>query len=849
MCAMAGGLVAAGSVPARAAAPYTSLSAAFDDVAVHSDSATTARTAKTATGSEPDTGGNRHGGGFLAADLDRAGWSRGATVTVNGTPYTRADVPPGTPDNVVAAGQTVSVRGSGDALGFLAAADDGPVSATGTITYTDGTASRYTLKVDGWSGTADTSTAVAVPHHLDSAGRLTGTGRLSAVTVPLDRTRTVAAVTLPTINATGPELHVFDIAVRSTAAAPAGQFWAGSWATAYPSAPAVPQTPKWTQQTLRMVVHPNATGGTARFRFANTFSPDPLQLGHVTVATQANGDTDKADATPVQTPVSLTFGGAQSTTLAAGADTYSDPVSFPVTAGKNLLVSVYLPGPVAFAPIHPYTLTTSYTTSALAGDHTADTTATAFPAKGFSFWTILSGVDVATSTDIGTTVALGDSQTDGAHSSVGLDQRWPDDYARDVNSNGQVTGVVNEGISGNFLLTDTTTDKGPSAQSRLDRDVFGQTDVHTLVLYEGINDIAGNSASSAAVEGGLSNIAQQARARGIRVVIATIPAFGGYPAYTDAKDTVRQQVNAYIRTTAEADAHIDFDLATRDPDMPDRLLPAYFAATDDHLHFNDAGCAKLAETLAADADGPATNMSQTAAADFNGDGLSDLIARDDATGTLRMWLRNTGGTFGAAVTVTGGWRPFSQTAAADFNSDGKADIIARDGAGNLKMWLGHGDGTFGAAQQVTTGWDFTQTAVADFDGNGKADIIARDSAGNLKIWAGHGDGTFGAAAQLTTGWDFTQTAAADFNGDGQADIIARDSAGNLKMWTHNAGGYFNAAQQVTAGWNFSQTVAADFDGNGKADIIARDDSTGNLDIWAGHGDTTFGGAVKVTSGW
>ncbi|MEE4545073.1 FG-GAP-like repeat-containing protein [Streptomyces sp. V4-01] len=847
VCALAGGLVAAGSAPARATTPYSSLTAAFDDVAVHSGSATATRAA--ASGASTGAGG----GGFLAADLDRAGWSRGATVSVNGTPYTLADVPPGAPDNVVAAGQTVAVRGSGDALGFLAAADDGPVSAAGTITYTDGTTSRYTLAVDDWSGTADANTAVAVPHHLDSAGQPAGSGRLSAVTVPLDRTRTVAAVTLPTTGATSttgassPELHVFDIAVRAAAAAPAGQFWAGSWATAYGAAPLVPQSPDWSRQTLRMVVHPNTTGGTARFRFANTFSPDPLELGHVTVATQANSDTQQADATAVQTPVPLTFGGAQSTTLAAGADVYSDPVAFPVTAGKNLLVSVYLPGPVTHAPIHPHALTTSYTTSRLGGDHTMDTGS--FPGNGFTFWTILSGVDVATSSDIGTTVALGDSQTDGAHSPANRDQRWPDYYAQDVNSKGQVTGVVNEGISGNYLLTDTTTENGPSALHRLDRDVFGQTDVHTLVLYEGVNDIALSGSSATAVEAGISSIAQQARARGIRVVIATIPPFGGYSAYTDAKDTVRQQVNAYVRTTADADAHIDFDLATRDPDMPDRLLPAYFDAPDDHLHFNEVGCAKLADTLAAAADGPATNMSQTAAADVNGDGLSDLLARNDATGALQLWLRNTGGTFGAAVTVTGGWRPFSQTAAADFNSDGKADIIARDGSGNLKMWLGHGDGTFGAAQQVTSGWDFTQTAVADFDGNGKADIIARDSSGNLKIWAGHGDGTFGAAAQLSTGWDFTQTAAADFNGDGQADIIARDAAGNLKMWTHNAGGYFNAATQVTTGWDFSQTVAADFDGNGKADIIARRNTTGDLDMWAGHGDTTFGSAVKLTSGW
>jgi GDSL-like Lipase/Acylhydrolase family/FG-GAP-like repeat len=838
VCALAGGLVAAGPPSAQAAPRPPGLRAAFDNNAIHPTGASTGR----------PQGIDGTGSGFAAADLDRAGWTRGARVTVNGTSYTRADVPPGAPDNVVAAGQTITLNGSGDALGFLAAASHGPFSGVGSVTYTDGTTSPYTLTVDDWAGAADASTAVAVRHRVDSAGRQTGPGRLSAVTVPLERSRTVASVTLPRTGgdrdaATAPSLHVFDIAVRDTTTAPDGQSWNGSWATSYGAAPKVPQSPDWTRQTLRMVVHPNTTGGTARIRFANTFNPEPVTLGHVTLATQR----DFKSAAPTTTPVSLTFGGARSTTLAAGADISSDPVDFPVTAGDNLLVSVYLPGPVTTAPIHPDALTSSFTTSRLGGDHTLDTATSGFVEQPFTFWTLLSGVDVTTTGDIGTTVALGDSQTDCAHTVPDHDQRWTDDYARDVNGHGQVTGVVNEGLSATRLLTDSA--NGPSALNRLDRDVFSQAGVRTLVLYDGINDIALDGASATAMEQGIRSIAQQAQARGIRVVVATIPPFAGYPQYSDAKDTVRQQVNAYIRTTTDVDGRTDFDLATRDPDMPAQLLPAYFKAGDDHLHFNYIGTQKLADTLAAGHDGPSPNMSQTTGADFNGDGRADIIARDDATGALMMWLRRADGTFAGAVTVTYGWRPFSQTAAADFTGDGKADIIARDAAGNLKMWAGHGDGTFGTATQVTAGWDFTQTTAADFDGNGKADIIARDTAGNLKIWAGHGDGTFGAAAQLTAGWDFTQTTAADFNGDGQADIIARDTAGNLKMWTHNPGGYFNGAQQVTTGWNFTQTAAADFTGDGKADIIARDDSTGALAIWAGHGDTTFGTKTELTGGW
>ncbi|MFE6845133.1 FG-GAP-like repeat-containing protein [Streptomyces sp. NPDC057686] len=517
----------------------------------------------------------------------------------------------------------------------------------------------------------------------------------------------------------------------------------------------------------------------------------------MTVASQVQ----PGGAAAAQAPVSLTFAGSQETLLPAGGEIYSDPVAFPVTAGKNLLVSIYLPDPVTVVLTHDYALATSFVSSRQAGDHTADTGATAFPGT-LSYGTLVSGVDVAAAENIGTVVALGDSQTDGAHSTPDRNQRWPDHYAAALNGTSRPAGVVNAGISANRLLGDRTDTAGPGALSRLDRDVFAQSNVRMLVLYEGINDLAHDSAPAESVKDAIRRICVQAKARGIRVVVATIPAFGGYSAYSDAKENARQQVNAFIRTTSEADARTDFDLATRDPDMPSQLLASMLKpGGDDHLHFGDAGTKVLADTLLRGADGPSVNMSQTAAADFNGDGVGDLVARQASTGILKMWLGRGNGTFASAVDVTGGWRPFSQTVAADFTGDGKADLIARDSSGNLKLWTGRGDGTFGSGATVTGGWDFSQTAAADFDGDGKSDLIARDASGNLKIWAGHGDGTLGAGVVLTAGWNFTQTAAADFNGDG------------------------------------------------KSDLIARDDSTGELRSWAGRGDASFAGSITLTGGW
>jgi lysophospholipase L1-like esterase len=584
VAAVALGLLTAGPLsaasPATAAEPaVTTLAGAFDNTGISADTAA----------ASADFDGD--GDSLSATDLADAGWYPGARVTVNGTPYVLPDVAPGRPDNVVADGQTVAVAGRGDALGFLTVATHGPATGHGTIHYRDGGVSHYTLTAADWTP-ADTETAAVTLAHVNSpAGRQDAPVSLYAVTVPVRHGETVRAVTLPRVRG-GSALHVFAVAVRDTTTAPSGGSWTGSWAASMGSAPAVPQSPDWQDQTLRMVVDPHTSGGTARLHFSNTFAPAPVRFGHATVAVQSAG----ADA--AAPPVTLTFGGSRQATIPAGGEVYSDPVPLPVTAGHNLLVSLYLPDAVTRAPIHSYALTTSYTSGRLAGDHTADTSGTALTGT-FSFWTYLSGVDVVARHGAGTVVALGDSQTDGAHSTANADLRWPDDYAGILNARRHAPGVVNAGISGNRLLIDQASSYGPSALNRLDRDVFSEPGVRTVVLYEGINDIALDDATPAALEDGIRGIAAQAQARGLRLVVTTIPAFGGYSAYTAAREAVREEVNTYIRTTRDFRYYTDFDLVTRDPSDPTRLRDGYYDPAD-HLHFNDTGCEVLAQTLADD---------------------------------------------------------------------------------------------------------------------------------------------------------------------------------------------------------------------------------------------------------
>ncbi|MFI9325795.1 FG-GAP-like repeat-containing protein [Kitasatospora aureofaciens] len=555
-----------------------------------------------------------------------------------------------------------------------------------------------------------------------------------------------------------------------------------------------------------MVIHTSIGGPSVRIHLVNTFSPDPVTIGHVTIAAQDMTAAHKGQpATATATPLTLTFDGSDQAVIPPGGELYSDPAAFPVAADENLLVSLWLPNGVTTAPYHAYTLTTSSTTAPGDGaDHTQDTGGASFPTP-YKYWAYLSGLDVTAAGSSGTVVAFGDSQVDGGHTDQDSNSRWADDYGRVLSTRPTPAGIVNKGISGNRILTDGTGGRitfGRSALSRFDRDVLSQTGVRSVVFYEGINDITMDDASNPAIEAGIQQLASRAHAAGLRFTAATIPDFQGYDGYTAARDRVRQCVNNWIRTTPDIDGFHDFDQATRDPLNPSAAFAGY--VDSDHLHFNSNGNQVLADVLAPQPAParPSLTFSQTTAGAFHGKGTSDLVARNDDDGHLYEWAGHGDGSFAPPVDLTGGWGSFSQTTAGEFRGTGHADLMAReDSTGNLYLWPGNGDGTFGSRVLVTGGWGpFSQTTAGDFRGTGHPDLMAReDSTGNLYLWPGNGDGTFGSRVLVTGGWGpFSQTTAGDFRGTGHPDLIARnDTYGALDEWVNTGGASFSRPFRLT----------------------------------------------------
>jgi len=557
----------------------TGLSAAFDNVGITDNANTTV--------------GNLDGTGhsLSAQDLAAAGWVPGARVILNGTALTWPNVPSGQPDNVVANGQQIGVPGSGNALTFVLASTEGTTGGSGTVTYTDGSTQSYSLSVPDWYvGPSDTM-AVQLPDWNTPTGTQSATIKPYAQTVPLNPAKTVATVTLPTVSAAPgtntPALHVFALGVRPVAGP-----WTGTWAAAADDG-LVPGP--WINRTLRMVAHSSVGGQSARIRLDNDFATAPVVIGHATIAVQSSTSTAAA------TPVTLTFNGNQGGVIPAGGQLVSDAVGFALPADTNLLVSLYLPGTVQIAPFHSLGVQDMYTSADQTGDQTADVAN--FPTSSlFGFWTLLSGIDVVSGTP-STVVAFGDSITDGYNSAYNGNARWPNFLARRLLAQSQYpqSGVVDEGISGNRILNDAfnglagTGTAGVSALAREDRDVLAQTNVKTLIILEGINDLnSGTSASQ--VISGLEQLAARAHAQGLRVLGGTITPELGAGSYTAAIEANRETVNSFIRSNGGVfDNIVDFDAAIRDPANPTAMLPAYDSG--DHLHPSSAGYQAMANAV------------------------------------------------------------------------------------------------------------------------------------------------------------------------------------------------------------------------------------------------------------
>lgn len=328
-------------------------------------------------------------------------------------------------------------------------------------------------------------------------------------------------------------------------------------------------------QTIRQDLRMGMAAKAVRLRISNEVGQEPLALDGMT-ATGPDGRL-----------LPVTFGGARDIVVPVGVALVSDPLQIKVKRADLLSVSLHAPGP---------TKGVVRRTAVRLGAGNAPVPSDATLERRQSFISAVYGLSDKPPAVV---VALGDSITEGATSTLGADADWPSVLGRRLEAacpGGFV--VANEGISGNQVVRDG---RSPNVRARLDRDVLSLPGVTHVILIEGINDIRhdgdpthpGRSAEE--VIAAYRQIIARLHLRGIKVIGGVLTPFGGSERFDERSETARKTLNAFIRTSGEFDGVADFDKATLDPAKPDAMRQDF--VRDDHLHPNDQGYSAMAEAI------------------------------------------------------------------------------------------------------------------------------------------------------------------------------------------------------------------------------------------------------------
>ncbi|MBT8102610.1 MAG: DUF5011 domain-containing protein [Gammaproteobacteria bacterium] len=326
-------------------------------------------------------------------------------------------------------------------------------------------------------------------------------------------------------------------------------------------------------------------------------------------------------------------------------------------------------------------------------------------------------------------------------------------------------------------------------------------------------------------------------------------------------------------TQLPAGTSLSFDVqGMQDGDGDNTLIAAVVA--DDPVTDNNVTIVSSQVTIAF-SEGPTQILNQAGAdlgaADFNSDGLLDLVASDNQT---VMYLNSGNRSLPATGTTIGSGG--SQLAILDWNGDGEHDVaVAGPSASAVQVHLGDGTGTFADSIQISTqvqgeisslsgldidadgtselaiagtfgaliarnqvtgqtridplpGGAILDMAVMDLDQDGFPDLaaVAADDRA-VRLLRNSGNGTFVVQDSIGEG-SVARVSVADLDNDGSSDLLlAIDgddlSAPHIKLMLRQSDGTYIVSNTLGAS-TVSELVTGDINGDGRLDIIAVNES-------------------------
>ena len=346
------------------------------------------------------------------------------------------------------------------------------------------------------------------------------------------------------------------IAVALPAAAAESQ-WIATWATA--PEPLVssqsgfnPPSIGLSNNSVRQVLRVSLGGDTLRMRFTNEYTNVPVKINAVSIAVS-----EGAGIIDTNTLRYFSFEGDEGVVMPANGSVWSDALPFPLEGGAQLQVTIHFGEGVPAAGTYPgVTVHRGSRTvpRVLAGDQTAAHafTGSVTTSQGQGSW-VISSMEVRAPRTAGAVAILGNSITDGYGVQNDSFTRWTDALTTHLlaHESTREIGVLNGGIGAGAMLNGGVSTPG---LQRYQRDLFDHAGVKWVIIALGVNDI-GNTGCSVTTSDNMieayTEIADSARARGIKVYGATITPFNGNGYYSTNSEACRQRINAWVRTTPQ----------------------------------------------------------------------------------------------------------------------------------------------------------------------------------------------------------------------------------------------------------------------------------------------------------
>lgn len=250
-------------------------------------------------------------------------------------------------------------------------------------------------------------------------------------------------------------------------------------------------------------------------------------------------------------------------------------------------------------------------------------------------------------------------------------------------------------------------------------------------------------------------------------------------------------------------------------------------------------------------------------ADFNSDGMLDIIVANEGSSNLTLLTNNGRGQFPLSSQIAAGANS-RVLGVGDFNGDNLPDLVIKSQTRGLRLLLGNGNSDFTrAADELAAEFQSQFVTIGDFNGDGHLDLIAphQEHTGcdtrvlRFALLIGDGQGGFAPPitinASANVGEQPISFQVADFNQDGRADLLFTAVCGlpdGLYIMLANGQNGFAAPVKYEVGAgaiNPLTSVVADFNNDGKPDVVVLNRSTGNLSLLLGVGDGSFQSPVLL----